>query len=110
MGSSWIRPFPYIFCYSSSLKYPTNRISSIYFFSFSDAKTTTKWKKFGFPCGSAGKESDMGDLGLILGWEDPLEEGLATHSIILTWRISMDRGACQATIHGVTKNWTQLNN
>ena len=24
---------------------------------------------------------------LFLGWEDPLEEGMATHSRILTWRI-----------------------
>ena len=43
-----------------------------------------------------------------LGWEDPLEEGMATHSSILGWRIHMDRGACQATVHGVTKSWTQL--
>ena len=28
-----------------------------------------------------------------LGWEDCLEEGMAPHSSILTWRISMDRGA-----------------
>ena len=28
-----------------------------------------------------------------LGWEDPLEEGLATHSSVLAWRIPMDRGA-----------------
>ena len=28
-----------------------------------------------------------------LGWEDPLEEGMATHSSILAWRIPMDRGA-----------------
>ena len=28
-----------------------------------------------------------------LGWEDPLEEGMATHSSILAWRICMDRGA-----------------
>ena len=28
-----------------------------------------------------------------LGWEDPLEEGLATHSSILAWRIPIDRGA-----------------
>ena len=28
-----------------------------------------------------------------LGWEDPLEEGMATHSSVLTWRIPMDRGA-----------------
>ena len=27
-----------------------------------------------------------------LGWEDPLEEGMATHSSILTWRNPMDRG------------------
>ena len=26
------------------------------------------------------------------GWEDPLEEGMPTHSSILTWRIRMDRG------------------
>ena len=30
---------------------------------------------------------DMKDVGLILGWEDPLEEGLATHSSVLAWRI-----------------------
>ena len=29
--------------------------------------------------------------------ENPLEEGMATHSSILAWRISMDRGAWQAT-------------
>ena len=28
-----------------------------------------------------------------LGWEDPLEEGMATHYSILAWRIPMDRGA-----------------
>ena len=28
-----------------------------------------------------------------LGWEDSLEEGMATHSSILAWRIPMDRGA-----------------
>ena len=32
-----------------------------------------------------------------LGWEDPQEEGLATHSSILAWRIHMDRGAWRAT-------------
>ena len=31
-----------------------------------------------------------------LGWEDPLEEGMATHSSILAWRIPMDGGAWQA--------------
>ena len=35
-----------------------------------------------------------------------LEEGMATHSSILAWRIPIDRGAWQATVHGVTKSWT----
>ena len=43
-----------------------------------------------------------------VGWEDPLEKGMATHSSILAWRIPMDRGDCWATAHGVTKSWTQL--
>ena len=43
-----------------------------------------------------------------LGWEDPLEEGMTTHSSILAWRIPMDRGAWQATVHGVTKSQTRL--
>ena len=36
--------------------------------------------------------------------EDPLEEGMVTHSSILAWRIPMDRGAWQATAHRVTKS------
>ena len=49
----------------------------------------------GFPSGSPGKESacNAGDLGLIRVWENPLEEGMATQSSILAWRIPMDRGA-----------------
>ena len=43
-----------------------------------------------------------------LGQEEPLEEGMATHSSILAWRNPMDRGAWQATVHGVAKSWTQL--
>ena len=38
-----------------------------------------------------------------LSWEDPLEQGMATHSSILAWRISMDRGAWKATVHGVAE-------
>ena len=41
-----------------------------------------------------------------LGWEDLLEEVMATHSSILAWRIPMDRGAWKATVHRVTKSWT----
>ena len=43
-----------------------------------------------------------------LGWEDPLEEGMATHSSILAWRIPMDKGAWWATVHGVEKSQTRL--
>ena len=43
-----------------------------------------------------------------LGWEDPLEEGMATHSSILAWRIPMDRGNWRAAVHVVTKSRTQL--
>ena len=44
---------------------------------------------WGFPCGSAGKESTCNarDLGSSLGWEDPLEKGKATYSSVLAWRI-----------------------
>ena len=50
---------------------------------------------YGFPGGSDGKESacNVGDLERSLGWEDPLEEGMATYSSILSWRIPMNRGA-----------------
>ena len=39
-----------------------------------------------------------------LGWEDPLEEGMAIHSSILAWRIPMDRGDWWATVRGVTES------
>ena len=43
-----------------------------------------------------------------LGWEDPLEDGMATHSSILAWRIPMDGGAWWATVHRVTKSQARL--
>ena len=41
-----------------------------------------------------------------LGWEDPLEESMATHSSILAWRIPMDRGTWWTTVCEVAKSWT----
>ena len=41
-----------------------------------------------------------------LGQEDPLEEVMATHSSILAWRITMDRGAWWAIVLGVAKSQT----
>ena len=46
------------------------------------------------PLANAG---DKGDVAHSLGWEEPLEEGMATHFSILVWRIPMDRGAQQTT-------------
>ena len=43
-----------------------------------------------------------------LSWEDPLEKRMVTHVSILAWIIAMDRGAWQATVHGVAKSWTGL--
>ena len=42
-----------------------------------------------------------------LAWEDPLEEGLAMHSSILAWRISMDRGAWWGTDDGIAESDTE---
>ena len=49
---------------------------------------------------------DISDAVLSLAQGDLLEEGMATHSSILAWRIPMDRGAWRATVHGVTKSRT----
>ena len=43
-----------------------------------------------------------------LGQEDPLEEGMATYSSILAWRIPMDRGAWQAIVPKVAESQTQM--
>ena len=62
----------------------------------------------GFPGGSGGKESacNVGDLDPIPRLGRSLEEGMATHSSILAWRIPMDRVAWQTTVHGIAENWT----
>ena len=43
-----------------------------------------------------------------LGWEDPLDEGMAIHSSILAWRILRTRGAWWVTVHGVAKSQTWI--
>ena len=44
---------------------------------------------------------DVRDAGLIPGWEDPLEEDMATHSSILAWRIpwTAEPGGLQSKGH-----------
>ena len=43
-----------------------------------------------------------------LVWKDPPEEGMATHSSILAWRILMDRGAQRAIADRIAKSQTSL--
>ena len=65
----------------------------------------------GFPDGSAVKNLPaMREIWVrSLGWQDPLEEKMATHSSILAWKKNpMDRGAWLATVHGVAKSQTRL--
>ena len=52
---------------------------------------------------------DIRDEGSIPGSGRSPEEGMATHSSILAWRIPWTRGAWQAIIHRATKSWTLLN-
>ena len=45
-----------------------------------------------------------------LGWEGALEKDMAAHSSVLAWENPMDRGAWRATLRGVAKSQTRLNN
>ena len=41
-------------------------------------------------------------------WEDPLEEGMATHSSILEWRIQLKEDPIERGVHRVAKSQTRL--
>ena len=45
-----------------------------------------------------------------LGWEDPLEKEMATHSSILAWRIPLTEEPGGLTVRGVAKSHIQLSN
>ena len=72
------------------------------------------WLKIdsGFPGGSAVKnqpalQEPQETWVRFLGWEDPLEEGMATHSSILAWRIPCTKEP-GGWVHRVVKSQTQL--
>ena len=46
---------------------------------------------------------DTRDMGSILGWEDPLEQGMTTHSSILAGKISWTEEPGRVMVQGVTK-------
>ena len=50
--------------------------------------------------------ANAGDWVQSLGRDDPLEEGMATHSSILTWKIPWTGGGKWATVHSVTQSQT----
>ena len=62
------------------------------------------------PGGSVGEEFaySIRDRVQSLGQEDPLEKGIANPVFLLA--NPTDRGAWQATVHGVARGWTQLSN
>ena len=47
---------------------------------------------------------DVRDMVQSLGQKDPLEEGMATRSNILAWRIPMDRGTWGAIVHRIAQS------
>ena len=64
----------------------------------------THWVQ-GFPGGSGVKNLPVKQETLVpsLGWEDPLEKGMATYSSTLAWKIPGTEGAWRVTVHGVTR-------
>ena len=66
----------------------------------------------GFPGDSDSQESacNAGDLGLIPGWEDPLEKETATYSSILAWRIPWIEEPDRLIVYGIEKSRTRLSN
>ena len=65
----------------------------------------------GFPGGTSGKEPACQAQAWFLGWENPLEEGTATHSSILAWRIPQTEEPCRLLSIGsqrVGQNWSNL--
>ena len=66
-------------------------------------------RKEGFHSGSVKNLSAVRETQVpSLGWEDPLEEGMASHSSILAWKIPWTEEPGGATVHRVTKSWTRL--
>ena len=63
-----------------------------------------------FPGGSVVKNlpANAGDVGSIPGLEDPMEEGMATHSSIPAWEIPWTEEPDRLQSMGLQKSWTRL--
>ena len=64
----------------------------------------------GFPGGSDSKEEACDEETWVqsLGWGDPLEKGMATHSSLLAWGIPWTVEPGKLPVHGIAKSQTQL--
>ena len=61
---------------------------------FTSQKLTWRFPNqiYGYQKGNFGRSDNLGDWAQSLGWEDPLEMGMAAHSTILAWRIPWTEG------------------
>ena len=73
-------------------------------------QSAVKTVSLGFPAGSDGKESacSAGDPGLIPGLGRSSGEGNGNPLQYSCLESPMDRAACWAAVHGITKSWTRL--
>ena len=71
-------------------------------------KSRTNTKTEGFPDGSVVKNllAKQGTQVQSLGWNDPLEKEMATHSSILAWEIPWAEEPGRATVNAVAKSQT----
>ena len=70
------------------MKYQKEEVSKKFCLKLHQEKKRISKEMTGFPCSLVGKESAMQETRVwFLGWEDPLEKEMATHSSILAWRI-----------------------
>ena len=95
---------------SQSFPYPTWYGSNRTIPRVAQGRAEKGWSEDGFPSGADSKASscNAGDPGLIPGSGRSLEEGMATHSSILTWRIPWTEEPGRVQSLEVTKSQTRL--
>ena len=99
----------YLFKDSSKIWAYLRYIAGSFSYYHDKVNITIKWR---LPRWLSGKEfacnaEDTGhNMSLILGREDPLEEGMTTHASILTLENPMDRRTWWATVYRITQSWT----
>ena len=108
---------PHVYTTNTALRcsstLPPQTVNSIHFWPNNYIRcSSTNRDPVGFPGGSEGKVSacNAGDPGSIPGLGRSPGEGNGNPLQYSCLENPMDRGAWQATVHGVAKSWTQLSN